>query len=489
MGAVREFVHGFDWFVLVYFLTLNSIYLALILLAAYDIAHLIRRESIVDYDDMFANPLTPPVSIVVPAYNEEAVILDSVHAMLALRYPEFEVIVVDDGSTDGTFDLLAEAFELRAVERVIPNMVPTIGRVLSVHVASSGEPLVVVRKENAGRRSDTVNVGIDLARYPLVCMVDADSILEDTALLRAAKPFVDDPQRVVAVGGVIRTANGSDVYRGRVEDARMPKGWLPRIQTVEYLRSFLLGRLGWSRLQGLLIISGAFGIFRRDVVIAARGLDLESLGEDAELVTTVHEYLRRARRDYRIVFVPEPVCWTEVPETLSQLGSQRRRWSRGLAQLLRKHRRMIGNPRYGRIGLVVLPYYLAFELLGPVVEVVGLGVFGMSIALGAVGGWFALAFAAAAIGYGLILSVCALAIEEFAFHRYRRWTDLQRAFAAAIVENLGYRQMHAWWRLQGLMDEIVGRRASWGTMTRQGFTSSSNGTEAAPDAAAEKVSA
>ena len=351
MGAVREFVHGFDWFVLVYFLTLNSIYLALILLAAYDIAHLIRRESIVDYDDMFANPLTPPVSIVVPAYNEEAVILDSVHAMLALRYPEFEVIVVDDGSTDGTFDLLAEAFELRAVERVIPNMVPTIGRVLSVHVASSGEPLVVVRKENAGRRSDTVNVGIDLARYPLVCMVDADSILEDTALLRAAKPFVDDPQRVVAVGGVIRTANGSDVYRGRVEDARMPKGWLPRIQTVEYLRSFLLGRLGWSRLQGLLIISGAFGIFRRDVVIAARGLDLESLGEDAELVTTVHEYLRRARRDYRIVFVPEPVCWTEVPETLSQLGSQRRRWSRGLAQLLRKHRRMIGNPRYGRIGL------------------------------------------------------------------------------------------------------------------------------------------
>src|SRR3954451_6361292 len=197
-------------------------------------------------------------------------------------------------------------------------------------------------------------------------MVDADSILEEHALLPVVKPFVDDPEHVIATGGVIRVANGSKVNKGHVEDARHGSRLLPRIQNVEYIRSFLLGRLGWSRLGALLIISGAFGVFRRDIVLQVGGLDPKSLGEDAELVTTIHEYMRQNKRDYRVVFVPEPVCWTEVTETLAQLGTQRRRWSRGLAQLMRKHRRMIGNPRYGAIGTLALPYYVAFELLGPI---------------------------------------------------------------------------------------------------------------------------
>jgi cellulose synthase/poly-beta-1,6-N-acetylglucosamine synthase-like glycosyltransferase len=300
-------------------------------------------------------------------------------------------------------------------------------------------------------------------------MVDADSILEQNALLAVVKPFVDDPQHVVATGGVIRVANGSSVYRGAIEDARHSSRWLVRIQSVEYIRSFLLGRIGWSRLGSLLIISGAFGLFRRDVVIAVGGLDPRSLGEDAELVTSIHEHMRNADRPYRIVFVPDPVCWTEVPETFAQLGKQRRRWSRGLAQLVRKHRSMIGRPRYRGIGMVALPYYIAFELLGPIVEVLGLICLVVGLATGMVSWWFAAVFAVAAIAYGLFVSCCALAIEEFAFHRYPRWTDLQRSFFAAVAENIGYRQIHAWWRLCGLVDEARGADTGWGEMVRRGF--------------------
>jgi cellulose synthase/poly-beta-1,6-N-acetylglucosamine synthase-like glycosyltransferase len=454
-----------------YYVVLNSTYLILIFLASIDVARRMRRATLIAYDDIFSNPLSPPISIIVPAHNEEKVIVDSVRGMLALHYSELEVIVVDDGSTDATFSLLQEAYALEPIDRVRPGQVPTIGEVFEVYGSAKGEPLIVVRKVTSGLRADAVNAGIDFARYPLLCIVDADSILEETALLRVAQPFVDDPERVIATGGVVRVANGSAVYRGRIEDFRHSRHRLARIQSVEYIRSFLLGRLGWSRLDSLLVISGAFGLFRRDVVLQVGGLDLDSLGEDAELVVTLHEHMRTQNRDYRIVFVPQPVAWTEVPETLSQLGRQRRRWSRGLLQIMRKHRRMIGNRRFGRIGLLAMPYYFLFELLAPVIEVLGLVALGAGLLLGAVDVSMALWFAVAALAYGVFVSVCALTVEEFAFHRYHRWTDLMRSFAAAVAENIGYRQLHACWRLAGLVDEVTGRRKTWGVMSRRGFTS------------------
>ena len=475
----------FNWSVLWYYLVLNSTYLALILLAAVDIAGRSRRAAFVAYDDIFSNPLSPPVSIIVPAHNEEAVIVDSVRGMLALQYSEFEVIVVDDGSTDATFTSLREAFALEPIERVLPGQVPTIGEVLEFYGSATGDPLVVVRKVSSGLRADAINVGIDLARYPLLCMVDADSILEESALLRVAQPFVDDPEHVIATGGVVRVANGSTVYRGRIEDVRHSRHRLPRIQSVEYIRSFLLGRLGWSRLDSLLVISGAFGLFRRDVVVQVGGLDLDSLGEDCELVVTLHEHMRRQKRKYRIVFVPQPVAWTEVPETMRQLARQRRRWSRGLLQILRKHRRMIANPRFGRIGLVALPYYVLFELLAPVIEVLGLVALAAGLAMGAIDVQFAMSFAVVAVVYGVFVSACALTIEEFTFHRYHRWTDLQRSFAAALAENIGYRQLHACWRLAGLIDEVLGRKKTWGTMTRRGFTTADERTQPANEVTTE----
>ena len=467
-GWLREAIAGFDWMVFGYFILLNTSLLAVIGIACTDVLSWLRRFTFAGHDDNFANPLTPGVSVLVPAYNEESTVVDSTRAMLSLKYPVFEVVVVDDGSTDATFERLRDAFDLVEVPRVIPPDLPSIGSVQSTHAPRSGQPLLVVRKQNAGRRSDALNVAINAARQPLVCMVDADSLLEGEALLRVAKPFIDDP-RVVAAGGVIRAANGCRVVDGRVVDAVMPRRWVERVQVLEYLRSFLLGRTGWSRLGALLIISGAFGIFRRDTVVAVGGLDLNTMGEDAELVLKIHRVMRERRVPYRVTFVPEPVCWTQVPHSARMLARQRRRWSQGLAELLWKHRRMAGNPQYGRIGLLTVPYYLVFELLTPFVELCGLGVVAASFALGIVNLRFALIFAGVAYAYGMFVSVVAVAIEEVSFHRYRRWRDMAAVIGAAAIENVGFRQLHAYWRMQGLIRFVTGRETTWGEMTRVGF--------------------
>jgi cellulose synthase/poly-beta-1,6-N-acetylglucosamine synthase-like glycosyltransferase len=301
-------------------------------------------------------------------------------------------------------------------------------------------------------------------------MVDADSLLEADALLRVARPFVEDPAHVVAAGGVIRAANGAVTDRGSVLEPRLSPRWLVRIQAVEYLRSFLLGRTGWADAQALLIISGAFGLFRRDLVVEIGGLDERSLAEDAELVVTLQEHLRRQRRPHRVVFVPEPVCWTEVPETVSVLGRQRKRWSHGLGQLLWKHRTMIGNPRYGTVGLLALPFFLLFELLGPVVELLGLSSVAAAAFLGILDGRTALVMVGLALAVGTLLSTTAVAVEEFTYARYRRGRDLLALLAAGALENLGYRQLHAWFRLRGLIAALLRRTPVWTAMPRTGFT-------------------
>ncbi|MDT5032150.1 MAG: hypothetical protein QOC94_2321 [Actinoplanes sp.] len=466
---IRNLLRVTDWAIFGYFVALNSSYLVLIVMAGLEFGRHLRRAPFAGADDMFRSPLTLPVSVIVPAYNEGAGIVVAVQAMTALRYPRYEVVVVDDGSTDQTFELLREQFDLVEVPRVVPAEVPYRSQVLSVHVARANpETLTVVRKTNGGK-SDALNVGINLSRHPLVCMVDADSVLDPDALLSVAKPFGDDPLRVAACGGVVRIANGCKVIGGRVVDVRMPRQWLVRVQVVEYLRAFLMGRTGWSRLGGLVVISGAFGIFRRDLVVTIGGMAHDTIGEDAELVVRLHHYLREQRRDYRVIFVAEPVSWSEAPSRLRVLGRQRRRWHHGIAEILGKHRRMIGNPRYGRIGLLALPYYVVFELLAPFVELSALVLLPLGLWIDAVDLAFAWRFALVAYGYGLLISLVSLFIEEVSFHRYPRWSDLLRGVLAAIVENFGYRQILAAWQISGATRAWRGKHTGWGAMHREGF--------------------
>jgi cellulose synthase/poly-beta-1,6-N-acetylglucosamine synthase-like glycosyltransferase len=461
MTTVAAAVRGFAWFSIVYFAVLNSAYLALITLAAGNAVVSRRRLSFAGLAEIFHSPLAVPISVVVPVRNMADLIVGSTRGLLNLKYPEFEVIVVDDGSTDATFARLEQEFGLVEIDKVLRDGLQTVGRVLSVYAPRDGSNLLVVRKECMGRPADAVNTGVNAARYPLVCRIDADTYLDSDSLLAVAKPFVEDPARVVAAGATIRVANGCEVRTGRVTRPRVPGGWLLPIQAAEYLRAFLLGRAGWSQIRSMLFISGAYAVYRRDVYELVGGFHLDTEGDDLELTTSIHHRLGDDRRSYRIAFVPEPCCWTVVPHRYQRLARQRARWSQILAEALWAHRGMLFNPRYGAVGLVVLPFYLIFELVSAVVEVLAMAVFVIGLAAGVIDPAVVLLFAAAGLGYGAFLTIVSVITEELTYHRYESWRDFGLLLYAAIAENAGFRQFYAWWRLRGIIDAVLRRNANW----------------------------
>jgi cellulose synthase/poly-beta-1,6-N-acetylglucosamine synthase-like glycosyltransferase len=453
-----------------YFLLINSSYLILIMVAGAGTLRHVRSLSSGGRTEALGGRLALGVSVIMPAHNESAGIVAAVQAMLSLRYPRHEVVVVDDGSADDTLSRLSEAFDLVEVERLLPADVAAHAAVRSVAAPRDGRTrLTVVSKDNSGK-AESVNVGINACGEDLVAIVDADSLLDPDALLVVTQPFANDPLRVIATGGVVRIANGCTVTAGRVTGIRMPASWLARIQVVEYLRAFQLSRAGWSKMGALILISGAFGVFRRDVLVEAGGISQGTLGEDFELVVRLHKRMRDSRRDYQIEFVAEPVCWTEAPVTARVLRRQRQRWHRGLWETLWASRAMLGRPRYGRVGLAALPWHWVFELAAPVIELGGLFLMALGAALGVISLVAFGLFLAVAYGYAAVVALAAMVIEELSFPRYRRWRDLGAAFFACLAENLGYRQVTAAWRTAGWWSALRGQSQAWGTMTRQGFT-------------------
>jgi cellulose synthase/poly-beta-1,6-N-acetylglucosamine synthase-like glycosyltransferase len=410
--------------------------------------------------------MTWPISILVPARDEEKTIAETVRSLLMVNYGEFEVIVINDGSDDGTLARLVEVFELRRIDRPYKRSLPT-REVRGVYGSLLYSNLRVIDKVKGGK-PDALNAGINLSRFPLFCSIDADSIIEENALLRVVKPFMERPQETVAVGGIVRIANGCEVREGKVVRIELPDRPLAIFQVIEYLRAFLTGRVGWSVLQSLLIISGAFGVYRKQDVIDVGGYSLATDTEDLELVVRLHEHMRRNRRRYRVVFVPDPVCWTEIPNSVRVLARQRNRWHRGLVQTLLAHRGMMLNPRYGTIGMFAFPYFFFFEMLGPFVETLGYLVVILSFLLGILDLQFLLLFVAAAGLYGIFLSVSAVLLEEMSFRRYPGWIDLTKLLVFAVLENLGYRQMLALFKVRAFWDVIRPRR-TWGRMNRRGF--------------------
>lgn len=451
---------------LAYFAVLNGVYLVFTAIAWKDLHRHARRARHAPTEEMFTSPLTPGISVLVPAYDEEVVIVETVRSLLALRYPRHQVVVVNDGSTDATLERLRDAFDLAPVRKALRGAIPT-APVRAAYVSRRNPRLWVVDKVNGGK-ADALNCGLSAADYPYVAAVDADALIEEGALLRVAQPIVDDPGVVAATGGIVRIVNGCLVDHGRVTDVRLPQSRLATLQVVEYLRAFLIGRVGWSRLNALLIISGAFGLFRRSLVEEVGGWWTDTVGEDVELVVRLHRHLRTQGGDYRIEFVSDPVCWTEAPEDLRTLSRQRRRWHRGLAEALRRHRGAICNPRYGTFGLVALPYFLFFELLGPVLGAFGLPLTLLAWALGYLSPLFLVAFLLVSILLGILLSISALGLEELGLRRQPGGRELARLVAYAALENVGYRQLNDFWRVLALVDLARGRR-SWGAQRRRGF--------------------
>ncbi|HTR20432.1 MAG TPA: glycosyltransferase [Gemmatimonadales bacterium] len=454
-----------DGGILVYFVFLNSFYALLLVLAIPEIWEQTRLAEDEDLVRLLQTDAPPPISILVPAYNESATIQASLTAILTLEYRTYEVVVVNDGSTDTTMERLREAFDLYEVPRIHPETVPTMP--IGGQYRSRTRPrLLVIDKENGGK-ADALNAGINAARWPLVIAVDADTLIEPDAMIRLTRPFLLG-RNVAAVGGTVRVANGSTVKDGRVLDARVPRRFLPGIQVVEYLRAFLFGRMGWNRMGGNLIISGAFGLFRKDYLLAIGGYRVDSVVEDFDVVVRLHRYLLEQGIPYIVTFVPDPVAWTEVPETGLVLGRQRERWHRGLLLTMWQYQAMLFNPRYGKVGMLAVPFFTLGEALAPLVEVTGYLVTLLGLAFGVIDIPFALLFVLVAWGYGMLLSVWAVLLEEIGFRRYDRWSDLLRLLLYATLENFGYRQRTVWWRLRSFWSALRrGRR--WGEMVRKGF--------------------
>jgi len=464
---VHRIYFFFEGGVILYVMVINTIYLLLTVLAYFSLRKHHTPFSEVQRDALLASPLLPRISLIAPAYNEAATCKESVGNMLRLNYPNFEVVLVNDGSKDETLKVMIEEFRLFKSARVPTGSLVT-KPIRRVYESTDPVRLVVIDKVNGGK-ADAINTGLNLATGELVMVVDSDCLIDRDALLNMVKPYLEDPERVIAVGGTVRVVNDCDVEHGAVSTIRVSSSHIANFQAVEYARAFLGGRVGFSLMNCLLIISGAFGLFRRDAVLEAGGFDPDTIGEDMELVVRMHRIWRARQQDYRIVYVAAPVCWTEVPQSMKILHRQRKRWQRGTVESLWRHREMLGNPKFGLVGMFAFPYFALFEMLGPAVELLGYGLTAMGLVFSIIAPPIAILFFSVSVTFGIVLSTTAVVLEEFTVRRYPSWKNSFRLFFAAIAENFGFRQIFTWWRVQGLIEGIKGKKGGWGDMERRGF--------------------
>ena len=453
---------------LVYFVAINLSYTVLTLVSFLQSSLRVRQAEAENFDLLAASRITPPISIVIPAYNEEPMIVNAVATALEVDYPEFEIIVVNDGSNDRTLRRLIETFDLAGSEKPYRATLPA-SRIRRIYYSQRYPNFYVIDKENGGK-ADALNAGVNLARYRYIVNTDADTIFEAQALIRIIRPVVRDPRRVVAIGGQVRVGNGFRVKGGEIVERKLPSGLLPRFQIVEYLRTFLGNRVGWSAVNSMLLISGAFGCWRRDVLVSVGGFNREITGEDLEVTMRFHRVLRTRNEPYSVVSLPDPVCWTEGPEDLGSFYQQRNRWHRVLLESFWAHREMLLNPKYGTVGLLGMPYYLFFEIVGPFIEILSYFVILGSFGLGFLQAETMVLFLLLSIGYTTFLNTLAILIEEMHYHTYTL-PEVVRLWAIGLLDNLGYRQLTMLIRVVATFDWIF-RKRGWGTISREGFSGS-----------------
>jgi cellulose synthase/poly-beta-1,6-N-acetylglucosamine synthase-like glycosyltransferase len=451
------FYHAMNMFNVVivsYFFLANGTYTLLMLMSLGSVWLHNRQLSYQGLDELRESAVTPPVTIIVPAWNEQTVIVDSVRSILRTDYPSLEVIVIDDGSTDGTLNGLITAFRLIKMDLIYrPRLLttPIRGFYLNPRIPN----LLIISKENGGK-PDALNVGINVCRTPYFCTLDADCLLERDALLRLMRPIVRSPINTVASGGIVRILNGCEVQDGKVVKVQLPKTRIERFQVVEYLRSFLFGRTGWDLLGGTLIVSGAFAVFHRETVLETGGFQHETVTEDMDLIVQIHRWAVHHKRKIKMKFTSDPVCWTECPSTMRMLARQRRRWQLGLCQTLWKSSEMLFNSKFGVIGVLSFPFHLYVEGLGAVVEFLGYFMVPLALLFGMVPVTLFILFVVLSVVYGAFLSVGAVLLEELTYRRYPSLRDLITLLWYAVLENIGYRQLVLLFRVQGVFRFLTG---------------------------------
>lgn len=460
MILLEKFIYYYSLFILAYSIIVTILYLVLIVVSWRRLREFV---GIIKTNITGVSHYTKPISIVVPAYNEEEIIIDSVKSFLQLDYPEYEVIVVNDGSTDQTLTKLIDFFDLYPIELNSDTKIQT-AHLKQAYKSHTYSDLILLDKENGGK-ADALNAGINTSVYPLFCAIDADCIIEKDALLRIVSPFLKHDE-TIAVGGMVRIANGSEIKDGQIINTKMPKKMIERFQVIEYFRAFLTSRVGWQRYNALMIISGAFGLFKKSAVIEVGGFE-KTIGEDMELILRLHEKFRQSGEDYHIDFASDAVCWTQAPDSYNGLESQRIRWHRGLLDSLNRHKKMIANPKYGVIGLASMPYFFLVELLGPVIETIGYIVMGLAIYLDLFSSAVIFIFLLTCL-MGILFSYSAILFEEISYKRYGDLKDILLLFCVSVLEQFYYRQLTVWWRVKAFFNYSKGSK-KWGTIERKNF--------------------
>ncbi len=467
-GWRQFFYHGMNMFnvlIVAYFFVANGVYTVLMVLSLIWVWLHNRRLSYQGLDLLRESVVTPPATIIIPAWNEQDIIAESVRSILRTDYPSLEVIVVDDGSTDATLERLMTAFRLVKMDLIYRPRMPTQA-IRGFYLNPRIPNLLVISKENGGK-PDALNAGINVCRTPYFCTLDSDCLLERDALLRLMRPIVRSPLNTVASGGIVRILNGCEVKEGRILKVGLPEARLERFQVVEYLRSFLFGRTGWDILGATLIVSGAFAVFHRESVVEAGGFGQDTVTEDMDLIVQLRRWAVEKNRKIKMSFTSDPVCWTECPSSLANLARQRRRWQMGLCQTLWKHSSMLFNKKYGLAGLISFPFHLYVEALGSVVEFIGYFMVPLAILFGMVPPTLYILFVMVGLAYGGLLSVGAVLLEELTYRRYPSFRDLMILLFFAFIENIGYRQLVLYYRFQGMVRFFTGFQ-EWEKVTHVG---------------------
>ncbi len=463
-------VQFFEGGVFIYCVFILSSYLVISFISTREVIRYVKKRNSIDYNSVVTSIYQPSISIIAPAYNESVTIVDNIRSLLSLHYSALQIIIVNDGSKDETLQLAIEKYDLYLSNDVEIGTIST-KKIRGIYRSrkKAFSKLIVVDKENGGK-ADAINVGINVSKTDYFACIDVDCIIDQDAFLRLVEPIMrSENQKIGAVGGIVWLTNDADIKSGKVIKIRTPKSYIARIQVIEYFRAFLLGRPAWAKNNGMLLISGAFGIFDRETVVHIGGYNHNTVGEDMELIMRMHSYYRENKIDYKIEYVPDPLCWTEAPSDYGVLGRQRNRWTRGTIECLKFHRQMFLNQQYGILGYISYPYWLLAEWLAPYIEVGGM-IFFIIIAICGLANWpFFLALLLFVYAFSTFISIYAILIQELTYSKYSSVEDLTSLILTALLEPIKYHPKTVWWSLKGNYDHFTGSNKGWGEMTRKGF--------------------
>lgn len=468
-GIVETLINVFNGAILFYVILVSSSYFILALISMNGLAGYLKENAFIEYKLIKSSGLAPALSVIAPAYNEGKNIKENVHSLLNLNYDNYEVIIVNDGSKDNTLEVLIKSYDLEIIEYEYIDKIPT-KNIRAVYKSKNPAfyNLIIADKENGGK-ADALNVGMNISANPYIICIDADCVIHKDALLILAKPLLEKSDRhVIATGGVVRIANSCVITAGGLTEINAPKNLLARIQVLEYLRAFLLARMAWGKLDGLLLISGAFGLFDKDIAIKCGGYNPKTVGEDMELVVRMRRYMLENNLKYAVTYIPNPLCWTEAPESFEILLKQRSRWARGTMETLWIHRIMFLNPKYKILGLLSVPYWFIFEYLAPIVEFTGLIITLFFAFLGILSFQYFFLLFGFVYSFAVMFSILTLLTEEYTYHQYGKAKDFIRLLIAAFVEPVYFHFFTVYAALMGNWEEMRGRK-TWGDMERTGF--------------------